>query len=99
MKLIKSDKRNRLSEKNLEALIFIKQHFKEKFKEITEIKSFGINIIEDELVNKFLNMRSNINASKNINKKGKFINNKGVKMITLRNQILSLKRKKVTWFH
>ena len=79
MKLVKTDKRNRLSEKNLEALLLIIQHYKEQFKEISDNKKIGMTIIEDELVEKFLKLRNDFNASKNLSKKNNnIIHNKGL---------------------
>jgi len=49
MKLAKTDKRSRLSEENLQALMLTSQYYREKF-ESREISDISIKIIEDQVL-------------------------------------------------
>ena len=67
-KLIKTNKRNRLSQSNLESLLLITDHYRDLFREKTELKDINVKIIDDSLVEMFLKLRIEINVSKNVNK-------------------------------
>ena len=67
MKLAKTDKRSRLSEENLQALMLTSQYYRERF-EIREISDISIKIIEDQVLYHFQKMRDELNKSKNKNK-------------------------------
>ena len=63
MKLLKTEKRNQLSDRTLEALLFIRQNFKEYF-----LGSYNPNksIIEESIIEKFFKMRHEMNQKKKI---------------------------------
>ena len=68
MKLIKSDKRNQLTDRTLEALLLIRQNYKDSF---SEAKNSKQPLVEEEIIKRFFNVKHEINHKKKVIKKKK----------------------------
>ena len=73
MKLIKSDKRNQLTDRTLEALLLIRQNYKDSF---SEAKNSRLPLVEEEIIERFFNVKHEINQKKKVIKKKKDVEGK-----------------------